>query len=136
MISSWGAAWDLGTSDSLAKGISMAFENNKIIGSVCHGALGFIKATKPDGTLLCEGKHMTGVTNRQIKQLGIAEKTPQHPEDELKKAGAIYECKHGLVTDLTSNDVVIDGNLVTGQNQMASCQVPQEMMKLFSQYSS
>ena len=81
---------------------------------MCHGALGFIHATKPDGTNVCAGTSMTGVTDRQIKQLGIADVTPMHPETELKKAGAHYECKHGLLTDIFSNDIVIDGRIVTG----------------------
>jgi hypothetical protein len=34
---------------------------------------------------------MTGVTDKQIEQLGIAKLTPLHPEDALKKAGAVYE---------------------------------------------
>ena len=71
---------------------------------------------------------MTGVSNRQIEALGIASITPMHPEEELTKAGAIYEHNSGLVTDLNQNKVVIEGNIVTGQNQLASCQVPQELM--------
>lgn len=131
MAGGWGAAWDLGTSDDLAAKITAAYANpSQFLGSVCHGALGFIKATKPDGSLVCAGTHMTGVTDKQIEQLGIASVTPMHPEDELKKAGAIYECNHGIVTDLNQNDVVIDGRIVTGQNQQASCQVPQELMTM------
>lgn len=131
MAGGWGAAWDLGASDELAARISAVYSNpDQFLGSVCHGALGFIKATKPDGSLLCNGTRMTGVTNKQIEQLGIASVTPMHPEDELVKAGAHYECKHGLITDLTQNDIVVDGRIVTGQNQMASCQVPQELMTL------
>jgi putative intracellular protease/amidase len=44
MAGGWGAAYDLGQSDVLGKKISDAYAKNKILGSVCHGALGFIKA--------------------------------------------------------------------------------------------
>jgi len=131
MAGGWGAAWDLGASDDLATKISSAYANPaQFLGSVCHGALGFVEATKPDGSLLCNGTHMTGVTNKQIQQLGIADLTPMHPEEELVKAGAMYECKHGILTDLTQNDVVVNGRIATGQNQQASCQVPQELMTM------
>lgn len=131
MAGGWGAAWDLGTSDDLARKVSAAYANaSQFLGSVCHGALGFVKATKPDGSLLCNGTRMTGVSNKQINQLGIADVTPMHPEDELIKAGAVYECKHGVFTDFFQNKVVVDGRIVTGQNQRASCQVPQELMTL------
>jgi hypothetical protein len=145
---------------------------------------------------------MSGVTDKQIEQLGIAKITPLHPEDELKKAGAVYQwyippasapgvlasatsaleagsrlphlhwdwarpshictgtglaysplpqlssrvrlrslavtslallhscSKHGVVTDLLENDVVVDGRIVTGQNQMGSCQVSQLLMQM------
>lgn len=131
MAGGWGAAWDLGTSDALGRAITRAYANqSQLLGSVCHGALGFIKATKPDGSLVCNGTRMTGVTDRQIHQLGIAKITPLHPEDALKAAGATYECKHGLVSDLLENDVVVDGRIVTGQNQMGSCQVSQLLMQM------
>jgi len=129
MAGGWGAAWDLGASDELAAKLTRAYTNpDQFLGSVCHGALGFVRATKPDGSLLPEGLHMTGVSNRQIEALGIASITPMHPEEELKRAGAIYEVNHGVFSDLRQNLVVIEGNIVTGQNQEASCQAPQELM--------
>jgi putative intracellular protease/amidase len=128
MAGGWGAAWDLGTSAALGAGVSKAFAAGKVLGSVCHGALGFILAVKPDGSKLCNGTRMTGVTTLQVYELGIGRVTPMHPEDELKKAGALYECKHGIV-DVVQNHLVQDGNIITGQNQMASCQVPQLMLK-------
>ncbi len=131
MAGGWGAAWDLGTSKALGDKISAAYANSsQYLGSVCHGALGFILARKPDGSLVTNGTRMTGVTDRQIDQLGIATITPMHPEDELKKGGALYQCKHGLFTDLLSNDVVTDGRIVTGQNQQGSCQVAQRLLAL------
>ena len=86
----WGAAYDLGYSETLGKKISEAYYNsNSIIGGVCHGVLGFINAKDSLGNLIIKNKRMTGVTNKQIKELGIFY-TPQHPEEELIKAGAIF----------------------------------------------
>lgn len=83
----WGAAYDLGYSDVLGAKVSDAYYAEKpILGSVCHGALGFIRAEDRDGNLLIAGRKMTGVTDKQIRELGI-EVTPQHPETELRKAG-------------------------------------------------
>ena len=130
MAGGWGAAWDLGTSSALAAGVTKAYAAGKLVGSVCHGALGFIHAEKPDGVNMCKGTNMTGVTDRQIEFLQIAKLTPMHPEDELKKAGANYMCKHGLFGDLFENDIVLDGRIVTGQNQMGACMVPQHLMHM------
>ena len=122
----WGASYDLGVSDVLGKGISRAYMNGEIIGTVCHGSLGLIKAVDENGELLIKGKIITGVTNKQVSELGI-EITPMHPETELKAAGANYVGVSAW-RDIFANLVVEDGNIITGQNQNASTEVAQKMM--------
>ena len=115
MAGGWGAAYDLMQSEELAEVVTKANAAGKILGSVCHGALGLCSAKGIDGELLVKGRRVTGVTNGQINTFGIAI-TPKHPEDELKKAGAIYECQHAW-RDPFATHTTIDGNLITGQNQ-------------------
>lgn len=55
---------------------------HKIIGGVCQGPLGPINVSALNGRPLVEDRHVTGVSDRQIHQLGIAD-TPHHPETEL-----------------------------------------------------
>lgn len=129
LVGGWGAAWDYVPSDELQLGLSAAWAKGKVLGSVCHGALGLVRVTKPSGDLLVNGTECTGVTNRQIEQLGIAKITPFHPETELKKAGAIYESSRGLLTDIDQSKVVVAGNLITGQNQNSGCETAQRMLK-------
>jgi putative intracellular protease/amidase len=78
----WGAAYDLGFSPVLGQKISEAHAEGILLGSVCHGALGFLMAEDTDGSPLVEGRTMTGVTDKQVDELGIGV-TPQHPETEL-----------------------------------------------------
>ena len=111
----WGAAYDLGYSEILGKKISQAYYNPKsIIGGVCHGVLGFINAKDSIGNLIIKNRRMTGVTDKQIKELGI-DFTPQHPEEELIKAGAIFESKTAI-RDVFANLTVVDdeSKFVTG----------------------
>ena len=115
MAGGWGAAYDLMQSDVLADIVTRANAQGKILGSVCHGALGLCSAKGIDGELLVKGRRVTGVTNGQINTFGIAV-TPKHPEEELRKAGAIYECQHAF-RDPFATHTTIDGNLITGQNQ-------------------
>ena len=115
MAGGWGAAYDLAQSDELAELVTRANASGKILGSVCHGALGLVSARGIDGELLVKGRRVTGVTNNQINTFGIAV-TPRHPEEELRKAGAIFECQHAWL-DPFATHTTIDGNLVTGQNQ-------------------
>ncbi len=51
----WGAAYDFGFSEPLAAAMSQADAAGAIIGGVCHGPLGLINATTPDGRPLPRG---------------------------------------------------------------------------------
>ena len=127
----WGAAYDLGYSDELGQKISDAYyTGNSIIGGVCHGPLGLIRAKDKDGNLLITGRRMTAVTDKQIKQLFITA-TPQHPEAELRKAGALFESQSKLI-DMCATHVVTDDEkrFVTGQNQNSGHETAHKMMGL------
>ena len=115
MAGGWGAAYDLAQSQELADLVTRANASGKILGSVCHGALGLVSAKGLDGDLLVKGRRVTGVTDNQINTFGIAV-TPKHPEEELRKAGALYECQHAWLDPLATH-TTIDGNIITGQNQ-------------------
>ena len=130
MAGGWGASYDLGQSKVLGEKISEAYKKDKIIGSVCHGALGFLRAVDEKGNSLIKDKQMTAVTDKQIKELGIT-KTPLHPETELRRAGVDFESETALL-DTFANHVVRDGNIVTGQNQNSGAMVANLMMQLVS----
>ncbi|MEE8398388.1 MAG: type 1 glutamine amidotransferase domain-containing protein [Desulfobacterales bacterium] len=123
----WGAAYDLGFSTVLGLKISEAYGAGKIVGGVCHGPLGLLLARDENGHALVKGRRLTGVTDKQVKELGIMI-TPQHPERELRAAGALFESDTAF-RDMFANHSVVDGRIVTGQNQNAGAQVANMMMK-------
>jgi len=57
--------------------------------------------------------------------------TPHHPETELRAKGAVFESQTRR-RDPLANHWVVDGNLVTGQNQNAAPMVARELMQLLS----
>lgn len=124
----WGAAFDLGQSDLLGAKVSAAWLAGKIIGGICHGPLGLLRARGADGELLVKGRRLTAVSDKQIHELGV-EITPLHPETALRQAGALYECRHHPARDFFANHFVEDGNLITGQNQNAGPMVARLMMQ-------
>ena len=129
----WGAAFDLGVSEELGRMITEANDRGRVIGGVCHGPLGLLKATATDGSPLVQGRRLTAVTDKQVRELGI-ESTPQHPETELRRAGAEFESTTRF-RDPFANHWVVDGNLVTGQNQNAAPMVAREMLRLVAERS-
>jgi putative intracellular protease/amidase len=130
----WGASYDLAQSPVLGEMVSDAYYGAKdaIIGGVCHGVLGLVNARTTDGSLLVAGRRMTGVTDKQIKELGI-EVTPKHPETELRKAGALFESQSAF-RDLFATHVAVDDErrFVTGQNQNSGLEAAHVMMQVYA----
>jgi putative intracellular protease/amidase len=130
----WGASYDLAQSPVLGEKVSDAYYGDKaaIIGGVCHGVLGLVNARATDGSLIVAGRRMTGVTDKQIKELGI-EVTPMHPETELRKAGAIFESQSAF-RDVFATHVVVDDErrFVTGQNQNSGLEAAHVMMQVYA----
>lgn len=124
----WGAAYDLGFSDYLGEQVSIAYADGAILGAVCHGALGLIRAVDEEGRPLLEGRRATCVTNRQIEELRIGD-TPLHPETELRKLDVLFESSTGF-RDLFATHVVVDNRIVTGQNQNSGQEVAIRIMEL------
>jgi len=131
----WGASYDLAQSPVLGEMVSDAYYGHKdaIIGGVCHGVLGLVNARATDGSLLVAGRRMTGVTDKQIKELGI-EVTPKHPETELRKAGAIFESQSAF-RDVFATHVAVDDErrFVTGQNQNSGLEAAHVMMQVYAE---
>ena len=112
------ASYDLGFSPVLAEEVCEAYyaSNQLGIGGVLQGVLGLINAKDRRGKLLIVGRRRTGVTDKQIKELGI-EITPQHREADLRKAGGAFESNTRFVDSLATRVVVDDeARFVTGQN--------------------
>jgi putative intracellular protease/amidase len=124
----WGAAFDLGQSDLLGDKVSDAWAAGCVVGGICHGPLGLLKARSDDGELLVKGRRLTAVTDKQIRELGVQIR-PLHPETALRQAGALFEGRHHPARDFFANHFVADGNLITGQNQNAGPMVARLMMQ-------
>ena len=134
LVGGWGAAYDLGYSEVLANKLGDAYYGAKepLMGSVCHGALGFIDVKDLNGNKLIASRAMTGVTDKQVKELGI-ELTPLHPETELRKAGAVFESQTAF-RDVFATHVAIDAEqrFITGQNQNSGLETAQKMIAIMA----
>ena len=125
-----GAAYDLGVSAELGETITRAHAAGILLGSVCHGVLGFLMASDIDGSPLVEGRTMTGVTDKQVAELGIGI-TPQHPETELRARGANFVSATAF-RDFFATHVAVDGNIVTGQNQNSTGETAQTLLAMLA----
>ncbi|MEZ5572577.1 MAG: hypothetical protein R3E64_11205 [Halioglobus sp.] len=78
-------------------------------------------------------RRMTGVTDKQIKELGI-EVTPLHPETELRKAGVNFESRTAF-RDFLATHVTVDDEkrFVTGQNHNSGLETAHVMMQILAE---
>jgi arylsulfatase A-like enzyme/putative intracellular protease/amidase len=126
----WGAAFDFATSPELADAVTTAVSADLLIGGICHGPLGLLGAKSPDGSPWLRGRRVTAVTDKQVRELRITS-TPFHPESELRRHGALFESR-SRIRDPLANHWVVDGTLVTGQNQNAGPMVAHELMGMLA----
>lgn len=110
-----GPMFDLATDDLLASILKDFMEKNKLIGAVCHGPAALVRAALADGTSILAGKKVTGFSNEEEVTVQLDKLVPFLLEDQLKKLGASYSRK-----DMWQEYVVVDGNLITGQNPQSS----------------
>ena len=76
-----------------------------------------------------EGRRISAVTDKQVHELGIDVHAACTPRPSCAGQGARFESAHRF-RDPLANHWVVDGNLVTGQNQNAGPMVAREMMRL------
>lgn len=120
-----GPMWDL-AGNNIVKQLLDAFNSqNKPIGSVCHGVVGLLSLQNDKGELLIKGKQLTGFSNSEEESSGLNGVVPFLLETKLRSLGALYS--KGL--DYTSH-VVVDGNIITGQNPASSEDVAKKMIAL------
>ena len=124
----WGAAFDFEQSPELGRLLLQAEDASAVIGGVCHGPLGLLAAKRGNGQPLVNGRALTAVTDKRVKELGITH-TPRHPERDLRAAGARFESSTRF-RDIFASHVTVDGRLVTGQNQNDGAETVDRMMQV------
>lgn len=107
-----GVMWDFLNNAELQSITAKMYENGKIVSSVCHGYCGLINVHLSNGKLLIDGKKVTGFSWAEEVMAAVADKVPYNAEEKTKQAGANYD--KALVPFVSH--VVVDGNLITGQN--------------------
>jgi putative intracellular protease/amidase len=109
-----GATFDLYPNEDVARALEHFWAGGKVVGAICHGAIAL--GNIPNRV---RGRRATGYTlegDRGLEKLfGSGFLIPHYPQTVLEEAGTHY-------TRVAPNDplVVIDGKLVTGQNQQSA----------------
>jgi putative intracellular protease/amidase len=86
-----------------------------VVTAVCHGPAGLLPANRQDGSWLFQGRRMTAFTDEEERLAGLAPRAPWLLESRLRERGAVFQAGPPW-----QSHVVVDGNLITGQNPASS----------------
>jgi putative intracellular protease/amidase len=109
-----GATFDLYPSEDVAKVMEHFWAKDKVVGAICHGAIAL-----GNNPVRIRGRRVTGYTlegDQELQRIfGSGFLIPHYPQQVLEDAGGDYQ-------RVAPNDpfVIVDGKLVTGQNQQSA----------------
>ncbi|MFC9292009.1 type 1 glutamine amidotransferase domain-containing protein [Streptomyces sp. NPDC057052] len=115
---------DLAVDATSGRLLATALESGTALGVVCHGPAALLAAVKEDGTNAFAGRRITAFTNDEETQAGLADKAKWLLQDRLTAAGVDVR-----IGEPWTPHVIVDGNLVTGQNPASSGPLAAELLK-------
>ncbi|MFI6422463.1 type 1 glutamine amidotransferase domain-containing protein [Streptomyces sp. NPDC050842] len=101
-----------------------ALDSGMPLAVVCHGPAALLAATRADGTNAFAGYKVAAFTNAEETQAGLADKAKWLLETRLVEAGVDVQVGEPWVPN-----IVVDRNLVTGQNPSSSAPLAAEVLK-------
>lgn len=111
-----GTMYDFPNNLVLQEIIAKHYESGKMISAICHGVGGLLNVKMSNGEYFIKGKKLTGFDWFEERIARRKKEVPFNLEASLKERGVIYD---KAFIPMTSN-VVVDGNLITGQNPFSS----------------
>lgn len=116
--------YDFPDNKTLQEIIAKQYESGKMVAAICHGVGGLLNVKLNNGDYLIKDKKLTGFDWFEESIARRKREVPFNLEKSLKERGVIYD---KAFVPMTSK-VVVDGNLITGQNPFSS----KEMAKAVS----
>ncbi|MFJ9442231.1 type 1 glutamine amidotransferase domain-containing protein [Kitasatospora sp. NPDC101235] len=118
---------DLAVDADSGRLLTRALASGRPLGVVCHGPAALLAARTEDGVSPFAGYRVTGFTNAEETQAGLADRAPWLLQDRLVELGVDFE-----EGEPWAPHAVVDRNLVTGQNPASSALVAAGLLKLLA----
>lgn len=110
-----GTMWDFPDSDAAHRAIREIDAAGGIVSAVCHGPAVLVNARRADGSLLVEGRRVAAFTDGEEEEVQATHIVPFLLASTLIARGALHQN-----TPNWSDNVVVDGRLITGQNPQSA----------------
>ena len=122
-----GTMWDFPGNVALQLLGAAVYERGGVVAAVCHGPAALVDLRLSDGTSLVAGKRVAAFTNEEEAAVGRTDVVPFLLADALTESGATH-----VPGPMWSEQVVVDGRLVTGQNPQSARGVAEQVVKITS----
>ena len=119
-----GTMYDFPNDTTMQSIIKNQYEDGKMVAAICHGVGGLLNVKLSNGEYLIKDKKITGFNWFEESLAGRKKQVPFNLEAALKERCSDYDKSF---IPMTSN-VVVDGNLVTGQNPFSSKEMAKVVM--------
>ncbi|MEU0074003.1 type 1 glutamine amidotransferase domain-containing protein [Streptomyces sp. NPDC006332] len=124
----WGPMEDLPDNDASGKLLTACLASGKPVSLVCHGLAALLATIGPDGSSPFSGYRLTGLSNAEERQNGLADRAKWLLQDRL-----VGELKADYrEADPFTPYVQVDRTLFTGQNPYSAVPLAQELVKALS----
>ena len=120
----YGAMWDFPDNEDLKHLLHDFMAQGKPIGLVGHAVVALIGLTAKNGDPLVKGRGITGFSNSEEKLMGVGEAPPFLLETKLLSLGAHYRSGAEF-----SSYVVVDENIITGQNPGSAVETAMRLLE-------
>lgn len=120
-----GTMYDFPNDTTLQNIIRNQYESGKIVAAVCHGVGGLLNVKLSNGEYLIKDKTITGFNWFEETLARRKKEVPFNLEKSLIERGSNY--KKAFIP-MTSK-VLVDGNLITGQNPFSSKEIAKVVMQ-------
>jgi putative intracellular protease/amidase len=120
-----GTMYDFPYNENLQNIIKVHYEKGKIIAAICHGVCGLLNVKLSNSKNLISGKKITGFNWFEESLARRKKVVPFNLENELKKRTNYY--KKALLP--MTSFVIIDENIITGQNPFSSKEIANIIFK-------
>lgn len=110
-----GTMWDFPDNEAAQRAIREIDAAGGIVSAVCHGPAALVNARRADGSLLVAGKRLAAFTDGEEEEVQSTHVVPFLLASTLVARGALHQN-----TPNWSDNVVVDGRLITGQNPQSA----------------
>lgn len=124
-----GTMFDLPDSKPVIKTVEHFLNKDLPVGLVCHGPAALVNARNGKGEPAVKGRKVAAFTDAEEKATGLAPLMPFLLQSRLEKLGATVK-----TADNFQENVVVDKNLVTGQNPASSHLTAKKLVDVLEQH--